>query len=131
MGHSKVSGSNGTLEGYLAEADDGCIVYDASEANSASFIEWVISGPMLDPALKPGTDNKFTKKDLKALARMAPGLEGGFRTAGALAAAGALDGKKYGSGDFVALDIWMVHFKKAVPDVKWGKVIKGQVVWEA
>jgi hypothetical protein len=136
---NKVSSSGGTMEGYAAEAEDGTIVYDAYEADSGAFITWVFRGPMLDPALKPGTDNRFTKEDAKTAIHMLPGMSGAFVGIAALASVDACTKdntsspdytkREYGSGDFVALDIYLALLRAKVPGVRFGKVINHQVVW--
>lgn len=47
-----VSSSYGTLESYLDEAAEGCVVIDASEADYGAFADLVVSGPMPDCRLE-------------------------------------------------------------------------------
>ncbi len=86
-------------KGYASEAAEGCVVYDASEADSAKFISLVVSGPMLRMDL--GDETEKFGPDLKdAAARMLPGLEGSFASLAQLAIAG------YSSLDYVG---WPVY----------------------
>ena len=119
------SSSGGSLEdytywtgqpckGYLSEADEGCIVYDASEADDAEFIRLVVSGPGLKMELGDR---------VQAAAAMRPGLEGAFGTLADAALAGLT------SLDYVG---WPVYRKllEQVGGVRFGRVENGKVVWE-
>lgn len=91
-------------QGYLAEAEEGCFVYDASHLEPTKagdeFEKWIISGPMVELKLKPG---EYSKVDPSAA---------GF------------------SGfDFVALDIWVAELIRRVPGVKYGYVNVGNIEW--
>lgn len=114
--------SGGTLEDYLAEAEDGVLVYDADAADVDAFSHLVITGPMVKANLPAGTLRKFG--DTATLKRMLGGLEGDFHTLGVATLEGIT------SLDSVAPDVWVQLLKERVPGVRVGKVVKHQVVWE-
>lgn len=129
----KVSSSGGDLDdrpwwaggiqaGYLSGAVEGCLVYDAAEADREAFTHLVLSGPMCDPELAPGTVNRFT--DQTTAARMAPWLGGAFQQIAA-----AAQDPEYGGLDYVAVDVYRTLLAK-VPGIKLGTVRAGVVVWE-
>lgn len=132
-GRYSTSSSGGQLEdytywtgekckGYLSEALEGCVVYDASEADECKFIRHVISGPMLQMDLGDGAD-RFGPDLREAAERMRPGLEGAFGTITDLALAG------YSSLDKVG---WPVYRKllEQCGKVRFGVVKGGKVEWE-
>ena len=120
-GHN-VTGSGGTLEGYLAEALHGALVYDASEADEDAFQCFVIRGPMVDPTLPPGAWKKW-EGHTTALA-MLPGLGGDFATL----ARGAIEGGT--SLDYVAPDVYERLLRECVPGVRLGRVDdSGAIAW--
>jgi len=126
---NKVSGSGGTLEDYLQESEDGTLVYDAHEADEEAFSKFIISGPMMNQALKPGEIQRFGAAEKKALAHMLPGMGGAFKVLGILA---LLSGEeKLGGFDYVATDVYMAMLKEAVPGVKFGKVVNHEIQWDA
>jgi hypothetical protein len=116
------SSSGGTLEGYLAECDDGVPVYDCDEADYSSFAALVCNGPMVKPSLPAGTIQKFG--DMKALAEMMPALGGGFKSIAATALAGL------SSLDYIATDVYFALLKEKVPGAKTGTVQQGKIVWD-
>lgn len=125
---NKCSSSGGSLEGYLNEAEDGCLIYDADGADVGAFASFICSGPMADITLKLGEVKKFGER--ATLARMLPGLGGAYRTIG-VAALQAVDQKeKLGSLDYVAVDIWLTMLKEKVSGVRFGKVISHAIVWD-
>lgn len=91
-------------KGYLAEAEEGCFVYDAShlELTKAGdeFATWIISGPMVNVKLKSG---EYSKVDPSAVGFC------GF--------------------DFFALDIWVAELIRRVPGLKYGYVKDGNIEW--
>ena len=117
---NKCSSSGGSLEGYLSEAEDGTPIYDADEADFDAFSELVISGPMEDVSLPPGTIS--SSGDDATLVRMLPGLQDGFATIAKLKLAG------YTSLDYVATDVYLGMLAK-IPGMKIGKVVGHKVVW--
>jgi len=117
-----VSSSGGTLDGYVAQADEGALVYDGDGADYDTFARLVISGPMVDPGLAPGTVKRFT--DTETAARMADGLEGAFKALAELA-----QDATYGGLDYVAVDVYE-GLLRGVPGVKIGHVRAGVVEWE-
>lgn len=125
LGH-KFSSSGGTLEGYLADAQDETPIYDAEEADYASFASFTISGPMCDTFLEPGQIKRFDDNSKTSLARMLPGLEGAFKTIGANALRNDLI---LGSFDFIATDLYLHLLKAKVPGVKIGRVRNHRIVW--
>lgn len=90
--------------GYLAYAEEGCFVYDASHLEPTrdgdAFERWIISGPMADPKLPSGTISKAYTHD-----------------------------KDFGAFDLVAVDVWAAELIRRVPNVKYGFVRNGEVVW--
>jgi hypothetical protein len=121
---NKCSSSGGSLEGYLEEAADGTPVYDAKDADGATFVSWVFKGPMIDVFLEPGQISKFGDTDKKTLLGMLPALKGGFDTLATMALAGI------SSLDYVAVDVYLAMLRETVPNVKFGVVQNKQVVWE-
>jgi hypothetical protein len=110
-----VSSSGGQLEpyaygstpcaGYAAEAEDGALVYDASEAERDAFARLIIAGPM-----------------------PTPGLESGMMVRGFGSGPQPWDGEIHGL-DRVALDVYE-RLLRQVPGVKFARVRGGQVQWE-
>ena len=125
---NRCSSSGGTLEGYLAEAEDGCLIYDADGADAGAFASFICSGPMSDFTLKLGEVKKFGERT--TLARMLPGLGGAYRTIGAAALQATNQEEKLGSLDYVAVDIWLTMLKEKVSGVRFGKVISHAIVWD-
>lgn|SRR5574337_180447 len=121
---NKCSSSGGTLEGYLSEAQDGTLIYDALEADQGAYVDFVIKGPMVDPTLPEGAISKFGSQDKAALLGMLPALSGAFIPVAVLALA------DIGSMDFVAPDVYVQMLREKVPGAKVGKVHNHQVVWE-
>ncbi len=120
--YGRFSSTGGSLEDYLKQASDGTLIYDASEADSDAFIDFVFKGPMSDCTLNPGEYHKF--QDMEALKRMVVNLKGGFQFLGAMALAG------FSSMDTVATDIYLALLREKVPGVKIGTVKNHQVEWE-
>lgn len=118
------SSTGGSLEGYLKDAEEGCLVYDGKGANLAKWVHLVVSGPMVGHNLPPGTVDRFSDKDREAARTMLPGLSGGFEKL-ALAA----QHPKFTGLDQVALDVYEGLLRQ-VPGVRIGHVVGGQVVWE-
>src|SRR5262249_41280187 len=117
-----VSSSGGTLEGYVARARDGALVYDADGAEYDAFVDLVISGPMVDVDLPAGAVKRFT--DGETAARMVDGLEGAFKTLAVLA-----QDARFGGLDYVAVDVYEALLGR-VPGVKIGHVRDGVVIWD-
>jgi len=121
-----------TRPGYLAEAKEGCRVYDASEAEYGAFASFIISGPMLSTELGDEQDDCFSKADADAARRMLPGLSGGFEVLAAHAIAGteqARLARQYGGLDRVGWGVYR-RLLGAVGGVRFGVVRNGAVVWE-
>lgn len=112
------------VPGYLAEAIEGALVYDASEADSVAFTRHVMNGPMVNPALAPNEVDRFTKADRDRALQMAPALGGGFKTLAVLA-----QSEKFTGLDRVGVGVYEGLLRK-IPGVKIGKVVKGKVEWE-
>jgi hypothetical protein len=117
------SSSGGTLEGYVENAEENALVYDADEADEGAFIKHVLSGPMLSHSLHPDADDKFTDADRKAAARMMPALGGGFKTLAALS-----QSESYSGLDRVGIGIYE-RLLLQIPGIKIGRVVTGRVVW--
>lgn len=147
------SGSGGTLEavsypprpyindqpyyrdGYLAEAAEGCHVYDADATDYSAYVQHVLSGPMLSVGLADDECQRFGRAEQDAAARMLPGLGGGFE---ALAADGIASAnsptRTYSSLDRVGWGIFR-GLLEALGGVRFGivKTVNGvkTVVWES
>lgn len=125
--YGKVSGSGGTLAGYLEDATEGAYVYDARNTEANLFTRFVLSGPIDDATLPPGTVQRF--EDREAMAAMMPGLDGGFE---AIAASVLRDDRPFGFGsvDYVAPDVYEALLREYIPGVRFGRVWDGAVTWE-
>lgn len=117
-----VSSSGGTLEEYLKEAFEGALVYDASGADTAKFVSFVVNGPMVDPKLGISEVNKFNLHD--NMRNMLPALGGGFKTI----AQNTLNG--YCSLDTVGVGVFK-ELMKEIPGMKLGHAHSGKVIWDA
>lgn len=113
------------VAGYLAEAIEGALVYDAEAADPNAFVKLVMNGPMVNPALPLDGVDRFTKADRDAALRMAPALGGGYKNIAVLA-----QSEKFTGLDRVGVGIFESLLRK-VPGVKIGKVQNGAVCWEA
>lgn len=113
------------VAGYLAEAKEGALVYDAENADVPAFVEFVVNGPMVQPTLPPDAVFSFDGKARQSLAHMAPALGGGYR-----ALALAAQDEKYTGLDRVGVAVFERLLRK-VPGIKIGKVHNGAVIWEA
>lgn len=111
------------LNKFVADAEDGALVYDASKAGP-EFETMVISGPMFDPKLPPDGVNRFTKDDRATMFRMIPGLGGAFKD---IAKAGMSEA--YCGLDMVGSKIYE-ELLSVVPGVRIGHVQDGKVVWK-
>lgn len=123
--YTRADGSVDERKGYLSEAYAGCLVYDASEADAAAYTRHVISGPMVDPSLKPYEVERFTSRDRENARAMLPALGGGFRALATLAVTDAA----FGGLDKVGVKVFAALLR-SIPGVKVGWVRKGTVVWE-
>jgi hypothetical protein len=101
---TRESSNGGTLEGYAAEAVEGCLVYDAEGADADAFIDHVYKGPMVDVDLPAGCMRKALSDKVES-----------FTGASSI--------------DHVALDVFEGLLRK-IPGIKFGRVVKGRVVWE-
>ncbi len=110
--------------GYLQDAAEGCLVYDAEGADREVFSALVISGPMCDPALPPEGVSRFGADLREAATRMAPGLAGAFGTLATLA-----QSPSYSGLDTVGVDVYR-DLLRTVPGIKIGRVVSGQIEWE-
>jgi hypothetical protein len=102
---TRESSKGGTLEGYVAQAVDGCFVYDADEADADAFINHVFKDPLVDVDLPAGCMRK------------------------ALSNEHIIAEPEVLSIDHVALDIFEATLRR-VPGMKFGRVVGGKVVWE-
>lgn len=109
--------------GYLAEAAEGALVYDAQDADAGAFTSFVMRGPMVSPALPPDGVDRFSKADRETALRMAPALGGGFKTLAVMA-----QSEQFSGMDRVGVAVYESLLRK-VPGVKIGKVHNGAVVW--
>lgn len=124
-----------TLESFVKDAEEGAVVYDASNANLSAFVNFVSNGPMLDFDLY-GKEYEIFSSDSRtaALSMCGPGgLSGGFEKLVYIEAAQEISKKKiggFGGFDMVSLDLYLNLMREYVPGVRFGKVINGNVVWE-
>ncbi len=118
--------------GYLADAAEGCHVYDASQADYSAFASFVCSGPMLSCELADEAVDAFSKADAETAARMIGpgGLSGGFETVAAHAIAQVAAERKYSGLDRVGWGIYRRLLAAACPETRFGTVRSGVVVWE-
>lgn len=141
------SSSGGTLEpisgtygdgrpwsraGYLAEAAEGCRVYDADGAEYGAFAAFVCGGPMLSTSLGDEECDAFSKADAgTARGMLGPGgLSGGFDVLVERAIAEVAAERKYSSLDRVGWGIYRRLLAAACPETRFGVVRAGAVVWE-
>jgi hypothetical protein len=118
------SNSEATLADLAANAVDGALVYDMTGVDEGLATRFVVSGPMVDPALATGEVKRFGEEDRKAAARMLPDLEGSFHTF-----AKAAQNPKFSGLDTVAPDVY-IGLVRALPGARVGRVHGGAVVWE-
>jgi len=109
--------------GYLQDAIDGCLIYDASEADETAFTRLILSGPMCNPALEPTAHDRFGYG--ATAARMAPAMEGAFQ-----ALAVAASNPEYSGLDYVGVDRYRALLQ-TVPGIKIGTVRAGTIEWIA
>jgi len=117
--------AGGMTTGYLEEAVEGALVYDASEADRETFARLIISGPMVDPRLAPDAGAPLDEETREAAARLAPALGGTF---GRLAAAAATG--RYRGLDSVGIAVYR-QLLATVPGIRIGTVRDGALVWDA
>lgn len=119
------SSSGDTLDGYLANAEEGALVYDAQDTDNRAFTAFVLNGPMVDCKLAPDASDQFTDADRKRAQMMLPGLGGEFRTLAAIAIAD----HEYTGLDSVSVETYETLLRR-IPRMKIGHVHSGAVVWE-
>jgi hypothetical protein len=140
------SGSGGTLEtingtrfdgrpfssaGYLADAAEGCHVFDADATDYSAYVNHVMSGPILSASLADNEVQTFGPDLQAAAARMMPGLSGGFEVLAADGIASTQSTRRtYSSLDRVGWGIFR-GLLEALGGVRFGTVRGGKVVWEA
>lgn len=96
-----------TLEFFAKEAEEGAVVYDASQANLNAYVDFMFKGPMIDFDLF-GKEYELSDSNMDFSSKI-----GGF------------------SGfDFVAPELYLCLMREYVPGVRFGKVINGKVEWE-
>lgn len=115
-------GAGGMTTGYLSEAIDGCLIYDAIDADPAAFTRLVLAGPMVDPKLPADGVDRFANR--ATAAAMAPALVGAFGTIAALAST-----PSYGGLDTVGVGVFRALLA-TVPGIKLGTVIGGVIRWD-
>lgn len=124
-----ISSSGGEYNGYLAEAIDGALIYDAAHLSdipeaAEAFAHMVISGPMLDPSLPSDGVNSFSSSDRRVALEMSPVLGGAFKTYALLA-----QYEKFSGLDCVGIGVFEGLLCK-IPGIKIGHVYNGEVVWK-
>lgn len=113
-------------KGYLSNALEGAVVYDASAADAAAFTMLVLRGPIVHANLY-GV-RKFGRSERQAAAAMLPGMSGGFDTMTAIAL--AQPEEQLGAFDYCDWATYRRLLEK-LGNVRFGSVRGGQVVWEA
>ena len=98
--------SEAQLNKYVGEAENGALVYDASESDMNALIDHVFKGPMLRADLPPGTVLKMMDKDP---------VQASSTKAGPL--------------DYVSLDIFEANLRK-IQGIRFGRVVSGHLEWE-
>ncbi len=104
------------LRKYLAEAREGALVYDASEADGPAFTRFVINGPILELKLPPGHVHKLVVDPGTGLWEKPRPY---------------VDGEGARSMDGLATDLWEAMLRKDVPGVRFGRVTGNSVLWES
>jgi len=102
-----ISSSGGSLEKYISEAIENCLVYDADSVDYDIFWDSVVKGPMLDLNLSPNTVHKFIENVVRA----------------------PQSDENYNGFDKVGIEAFEKLLRK-LPGIKMGRVNNGQVVWE-
>jgi hypothetical protein len=102
-----ISSSGGSLEKYISEAIENCLVYDADLVDYDMFWNAVVKGPMVDLSLSQNTVDKFVENVKRE----------------------PLSNENYGSFDKVSLDIFE-RLLRQLPGMRIGRVTHGQVTWE-
>jgi hypothetical protein len=117
--------------GYVADAAEGCHVYDAENADAAAFTSFVMGGPMLSSELSDDGVDAFGQAGVDAARGMLGrgGLEGEFACLAGLAVLQHEAGRKYGSLDRVGWSIYK-RLLSEIGGVRFGTVRAGAVVWE-
>jgi len=113
--------------GYLAEAIEGALVYDAEhlerdEVASKAFIHLVISGPIVKPSLPPDEVDSFSASDKKCALEMSPALGGAFKTYALLAQC-----EGFGGLDCVGVGVYEGLLRR-IPGIKIGHVHNGEII---
>lgn len=122
---TNMSSSGGSLETYVEQAAEDCLVYDASNVEFSLFVRFIVNGPMIDVDLPPNSVDKFTERDRQTAKNMLPGLSGGFEKI----AKRVIDDENYGGLDTVSIDVYE-RLLCRLPGIKIGHVVKGAVIWE-
>lgn len=118
QGKNEVSSSGGTLEDYLKLAKDGTPIYDAEEANSVEFIQWVFHGPMVTVKLKPNEIQQKSFDCNPTLLGLMPASKHVFKS------------DQITSCTFVGTEVFMTLLREKVSGVKTGKVFGGKILWD-
>lgn len=122
--HPRPWWAGGFTKGYLEQAIDGALVYDASGADERAFTRLIISGPMVDPALPLMGVSKFVADLRETAGRMAPALTGAFQTLAQTAA----DDPTYSGLDTVGVGVYR-GLLATVPGIRLGTVRDGAIDW--
>lgn len=120
-----LSSSGGTLETYIDQAIENCLVYDADAADYDLFAKLIIAGPMVDVDLPENTVDRFTCEDRLTAKAMLPGFSGGFEKLAKM----AIENENFRGLDKVSIDVFE-RLLRQLPGMKIGRVVRGKVIWE-
>ena len=104
---ANISSSGGSLEKYVSEAADNCLVYDADLVDYDMFWNAVVKGPMVDLSLSQNTVDKFVENIKRE----------------------PLADENYRSFDKVSVDVFEKLLRQ-LPGIRLGRVVNKKVVWE-
>lgn len=102
-----ISSSGGSLEKYVSEAMENCLVYDADSVDYDTFWDIVVKGPMVDTSLPEKTVKKFIENETRQVT----------------------DQEQFRAFDSVSLDVYETILRQ-LPGMRIGRVNHGQVTWE-
>lgn len=122
---TNMSSSGGSLETYVDQAAENCLVYDADETDYDLFAKLIIGGPMVDVDLPENTVDRFTCEDRLTAKAMLPDFSGGFEKLAKM----AIENENFRGLDKVSIDVYE-RLLRTLPGMKIGHVIRGQVKWE-
>jgi hypothetical protein len=101
------------LEQYVSHAEEGALVYDCREVESELFYQHAAYDPGVDTRLSPGEVRYLVSNSYGDHKMVTEKM---------------IDDKKYNCA-WVAIDVYEKLLRK-IPDIKFGRVKEGKVVWE-